>query len=106
MRAQLQVAIDDLLLINAIEFDVLRRSIADPALTVKKDPRTPTTPEDFQKQLALGLQIRDKLSQANEGVIKIREAKRQLEKYAGSDNKVVAEAAKGLSKQLTAIEQD
>jgi hypothetical protein len=73
---------------------------------VKKDPRTPTTPEDFLKQLALGLQIRDKLSQADKGVIKIREAKRQLEKYASSDNKVVAEAAKGFSKQLTAIEQE
>jgi hypothetical protein len=73
---------------------------------VKKDPRTPTTPDDFQKQLALALQIRDKLSQANDGVIKIREAKRQLEKYAGSDNKAVAEAAKGFSKQLTAIEQE
>jgi hypothetical protein len=73
---------------------------------VKKDPRTPTTPEDFQKQLALALQIRDKLSQANEGVIKIREAKLQLEKYAGSDNKAVAEAAKGFSKQLTAVEEE
>jgi photosystem II stability/assembly factor-like uncharacterized protein len=74
--------------------------------TVKKDPRAPTTPEDFQKQLALALQIRDKLSQANEGVIKIREAKRQLDKYAGSDNKAVAEAAKGFSKRLSAIEEE
>ena len=74
--------------------------------TVNKDPRAPTTPEDFQKQLALALQIRDKLSQANAGVVKIREAKRQLDRYAGSDNKTVAESAKDFSKRLTAIEQE
>jgi hypothetical protein len=75
-------------------------------ITVKKDPRTATTPEDFQKQLALGLQIRDKLSQANGGVIQIREVKRQLEKYASSDNKTVADAAKSLTKQLAAVEEE
>ena len=74
--------------------------------TVKKDPRTPTTPEDFQKQLALARQIRDKFSAANEGVIRIREATTQLEKYATSDNKTVAEAARDLSKKLTAVEKD
>src|SRR5579863_528178 len=74
--------------------------------SVKKDPRAPTTPEDFQKQLALSLQIRDKLSQTNEGVIKIRQAKSQLERYGASDNKTVAEAAKEFSKKLTAVEQE
>ncbi len=33
---------------------------------VKKDPRLSTTPEDYAKQLSLALQIRDKLSEANE----------------------------------------
>lgn len=74
--------------------------------TLKKDPRAPTTPEDFQKQLALSLQLRDKLSQTNEGVIKIREAKRQLDAYAKSDNKTVAQAAADLTKRLTAVEQE
>ena len=73
---------------------------------VKKDPRTATTPEDFQKQSAIGLQIRDKLSQTNEGVIKIREAKKQLDGYAKSDNKALAEGAANLIKKLTEVEQE
>ena len=73
---------------------------------VKKDPRAPTTREDFEKQLALALQIRDKLSQTNKGVIEIRQAKSQLERFAASDNKTVAEAAKEFSKKLTAVEQE
>ena len=81
------------------------QSLTQP-FTVNKDPRAPTTPEDFQKQLALSLQIRDKLSQANAGVVKIREAKRQLDRYAAGDNKTVAGSARDFSKRLTAIEQE
>ena len=76
------------------------------SFVVKKDPRTATTPEDFQKQSAIALQIRDKLSQTNEGVIKIREAKKQLDSYAKSDNKAVAESAATLVKKLTEVEQE
>ena len=49
---------------------------------MKKDPRLATTPEDYAKQLTLALQIRDKLSETNEGVIRIREIRKQLEDYA------------------------
>jgi hypothetical protein len=76
------------------------------SFTVKKDPRTSTTPDDFQKKLALALQIHDKLSQTNSGVIRIRDAKRQMELYAASDNKAVAAAAKQLAGQLTAVEEE
>ena len=48
------------------------------SFTVVKDPRLKTTTEDFNRQLALALQIRDKLSQTNQAVIDIREAKKQL----------------------------
>jgi photosystem II stability/assembly factor-like uncharacterized protein len=73
---------------------------------VKKDPRLNATPEDYAKQLTLALQIRDKLSQANEGVIRIRAVRKQLEEYAQrTDNKTVADAAKELTKKLTAIEE-
>jgi hypothetical protein len=75
-------------------------------LTIRKDPRAPTTPDDFARQTALALQIRDKLSAANEGVIKIRDARKQLEAYGASANKAVAEAAKALTKELTAVEQE
>ncbi len=76
------------------------------SLEVKKDPRAPTTPQDFAAQLALLLQLRDKLSQANEGVVRIRDTKRQLEPYAKSDNKTVSEAAQGLTKRLAAVEEE
>jgi len=73
---------------------------------VKKDPRTFTTPEDSSRQIALSLQLRDKLSQANEGVIKIREAKRQLDPYTKSDIKAVADEARELARKLSAVENE
>lgn len=79
--------------------------------TAMKDPALGTTPDDFNKQLTLSLQIRDKLSQTNEGVIRIREVVRQLDEYATrlKDEpkfQKVADAAKALSKKLTAVEEE
>jgi len=73
---------------------------------VKPDPRLKTTPEEYAKQLSLALQIRDKLSETNAGVIRIREVRRQLEEYTKRDDKKVADAAKALIAKLTAIEED
>ena len=73
---------------------------------IKKDPRTATTPEDFEKQLTLALQLRDKLSQANEGVIKIRAAEKQLAPYEGSKDKDVSARAKQLTGKLKAVEEE
>jgi hypothetical protein len=73
---------------------------------VKKDPRLTTTPEDFSKQVSLALQIRDKLSETNQAVIRIREARNQLEAYAKRDDRKVADAASGLIKKLTAVEEE
>jgi photosystem II stability/assembly factor-like uncharacterized protein len=73
---------------------------------VKKDPRLSTTPEDYAKQLSLALQVRDKLSETNEGVIRIREVRKQLEDYTKRDDKRVADAAKGLIQKLTAVEEE
>jgi photosystem II stability/assembly factor-like uncharacterized protein len=76
------------------------------SITVKKDPRLETTPEEYAKQLALALQVRDKLSETNEAVIRIREVRKQLEDYARRDSKRVSEAAKDLIKRLTAVEEN
>jgi photosystem II stability/assembly factor-like uncharacterized protein len=73
---------------------------------VKPDPRLRTTPEEYAKQLSLALQIRDKLSETNAGVVRIREVRRQLEEYAKRDDKAIAEQAKALIKKLTAIEEE
>jgi hypothetical protein len=73
---------------------------------VMKDPRLATTPEEYAKQATLALQIRDKLSQTDEGVIRIREIRKQLEDYTRRDDKRVADAAKALSQKLTAVEEE
>jgi hypothetical protein len=73
---------------------------------VKADPRLKTTPEDYAKQLSLALQLRDKLSETNSAVVRIREVRRQLETFANRDDKTVAAAAKSLIAKLTAIEED
>jgi hypothetical protein len=73
---------------------------------VKPDPRLKTTPEDYAKQLSLALQLRDKLSETNSAVVRIREVRRQLEAFANRDDKTVAAAAKSLIAKLTAIEED
>ena len=81
------------------------------SLTVVKDPRLKTTSEDFTRQLALALQIRDKLSQTNQAVIDIREAKKQLGDYISlwKDNpsaKKIVDDAQDLTKKLTAVEEE
>ena len=72
---------------------------------VRADPRLKTTPEEYAKQLSLALQVRDKLSETNAGVVKIREVRRQLEEFTKRDDKKVADAAKDLIQKLTAIEE-
>ena len=73
---------------------------------LKKDPRLATTPDDYARQLSLALQVRDKLSETNQGVIRIRELRRQLEEYARRDDKKVADAAKDLIGKLTKVEEE
>ncbi len=73
---------------------------------VKKDPRLTTTPEEYAKQVSLALQIRDKLSETNQGVIRIRELRKQLEEYTRRSDKRVADAAKELTTKLTAVEEN
>ena len=72
---------------------------------VKKDPRLETTPEEYAKQLSLSLQVRDKLSDTNDAVIRIRELRKQLDEYAKRDAKKVADAAKALTQKLTEVEE-
>ncbi len=72
---------------------------------VKKDPRLETTPEEYAKQLSLSLQVRDKLSETNGAVIRIRELRKQLDEYAKRDSKKVADAAKALNQKLTEVEE-
>jgi hypothetical protein len=74
--------------------------------TIVKDPRAPTTPEQFEQELALGLKIRDRVTEADNAVIRIRAAKDQLKPYLTGANEKVKTSAKQLTDQLTGIEEN
>jgi len=81
------------------------------SFTIMKDLRVKASIEDLQKQTALSLQLRDKLSQANDGVIKIRDVRKQINEYADRlkddpASKKVVDAARDLAKKLTAVEEE
>lgn len=74
---------------------------------IRKDPRLSTTPQDYERQLEVAMQIHNKLSQTNEAVIEIRDIRKQLDAYAErvKDPKVV-DAAKALNRKLTVVEEE
>ncbi|MFL6447225.1 MAG: WD40/YVTN/BNR-like repeat-containing protein [Bryobacteraceae bacterium] len=80
---------------------------------VRKDPRVPTTGEQYTAQLQTALQMRDKVSQTNQAVIDIREVRDQIDELverleadkAGEKSRVVLEKAKSLTAELTGIEE-
>jgi photosystem II stability/assembly factor-like uncharacterized protein len=76
---------------------------------VRKDPRVPTTQEEFQKQFDLLVKIRDKFSETSEAITTIRDIKRQTDEYAKrvagqAEMKPLVDAAKALNDKLTAVE--
>ena len=81
------------------------------AVKVKKDPRMTSSIDDLNRQLSLSLQLRDKLSQTNDGVVKIRETRKQIDDFVArvKDQKEAArvvEAGTALSKRLFEIENE
>jgi photosystem II stability/assembly factor-like uncharacterized protein len=81
------------------------------SFTVVLDPRFHTSPQALNAQLALAIQIRDKLSQTNQAVIDIREAKKQLGEYISlwkdvPAAKKVVDNAQDLTKRLSSVEEE
>jgi photosystem II stability/assembly factor-like uncharacterized protein len=76
-------------------------------LTIRKHPLHVVTDADLREQFDLAMQIRDKVSEANNAVIQIRRVKQgvadRLAKSADSDLKA---AASRLTKNLSAVEED
>ena len=70
---------------------------------IRKDPRATTSADDFSKQLALELQIRDEISAANQAVVDIRSERHQLASYTAGDPQVVSEANR-ISAALSDVE--
>ena len=86
------------------------KSVSD-SFELSKDPRIPTTQEEFQKQFDLLLKIRDKLTATHDSIIAIRDARRQINDYAArvrgqAEAKPIVDAAKSLSDKLTKIEEE
>jgi photosystem II stability/assembly factor-like uncharacterized protein len=76
---------------------------------VKEDPRVPVTQADLEKQLELGLKIRDRLSEAHEAVNEMKEVQADiagLKKRVADDakGKPVLSAADELNKKIESIE--
>ncbi len=75
------------------------------------DPRLTTTPEEFQEQFDLLIDIRDKVTEAHEAVLKIRDFRKQtgdLIKRLTKEEKTkeIETAAKALNKKLSEVEEE
>jgi photosystem II stability/assembly factor-like uncharacterized protein len=76
-------------------------------LTVKRHPLRSATDADLKEQFDLAIQIRDKVSEANNAVIQIRSLKQQVkDRVRKSADARLAAAADKLTKSLSAVEED
>lgn len=77
----------------------------------RKDPRIETMQADFQKQFDLLIKIRDKLTETHEAILRIRDARRQIDDIAARvkdqpEGKAIGDAAKTLRGKMTAVEEE
>jgi hypothetical protein len=77
---------------------------------VRKDPRVAATAADYQKKHDFLAQIRDRLTDAHDAIVRIRDvrdqAKSAAERAGASDpDSSIARAARKLSEKLTAVEE-
>ena len=76
---------------------------------IVKDPRLPNSQEDYQRQFDFLIGVRDKVSEAHEGIIRIRKTRKDLEyvkeKTAGKpSSKALIEMIDDLNEQMKVIE--
>jgi photosystem II stability/assembly factor-like uncharacterized protein len=85
------------------------KALTEP-LEIRKDPRLATSQADYDAQLALALQVRDKLTETHDAIARLRSVRDQVAtaadraKAKGDDQKV-KDAAEALKKKLTAVEE-
>jgi photosystem II stability/assembly factor-like uncharacterized protein len=76
-------------------------------LTVKKHPLREVSDEDLREQFRMGMQIRDKVSEANDAVIRIREIKEQVaERLGKSADAGLKAVGDRLTRSLGAVEEE
>ena len=80
-------------------------------LRVEKDPRVPTSDEEFQRQLELSLRIRDRLSEVHRAVRRIRSVREQVDQTLNRAKGLTAEEklkdpSQKLKDSLSAVEEE
>ncbi len=76
-------------------------------LVLKKHPLRTISDADLQEQFALGIRIRDKVSEANNAVIQIRNIKREIaERLGKSPDAQLKTVGDRLTKSLSAVEEE
>jgi hypothetical protein len=89
----------------------VRLTVGDQSVTapfeLRQDPRTSASAADLKAQFDFVMGVRDKLSQVNEQISRIRDVRRSLTdiKKRSADNKTVVNAADDLDKKITAVEE-
>lgn len=78
---------------------------------ILKDPRTEGTLADIKEQFDFAIKVRDKLTETNEGVIKIREARDQINRVIEpmkdkADFKDVIDLAKNILDNMKKVEEE
>jgi photosystem II stability/assembly factor-like uncharacterized protein len=82
------------------------KTVSQP-LVVKRNPWHEATDADLQAQFALAIQLRDKVSEANNAVIQIRDVKRQVtDRLTKSQDPQLKAAGDKLDKDLSAVEEE
>ncbi|MBD3415379.1 MAG: glycosyl hydrolase [Candidatus Aminicenantes bacterium] len=77
----------------------------------KKDPRISTTLRDFQEQFDLLIEIRDKVSEVNTNIMKLRDIRDQINELTAKleetkKNQEIIQAGEELIKKLSAVEDE
>ena len=76
-------------------------------LVIKRNPWHEATDADLAAQFALAIQLRDKVSEANNAVIQIRDVKSQVaDRLTKSSDPQLKAAADKLTKDLSAVEEE
>jgi hypothetical protein len=76
-------------------------------LVIKRHPRHEATDADLVAQTALALQIRDKVTEANDAVIRIRDLKKQIgDRLTKSQDGKLKTSADSLTAKLSGVEED
>ncbi|MFN8514869.1 MAG: glycosyl hydrolase [Chloroflexia bacterium] len=80
-------------------------------LTLRKDPRVAASDDDLREQFALLAEIRDRLSETNDAIIKLRALREQIGVWESrakdaSNGEAVVAAGKALRESLSEVEEE